>query len=221
MSPILCITFRFIQPFPLFHGSGDAGVPEWPPSPLRVSALVNASSLRYRGRMLPSEIESCAHADRSHPISILAPDAQPATVGYRAYVPHNQADLVTAAWDRGNNDASIASHRMEKDIRPIRINFASDAIPELHYLYPLDAPLAECEQLLGVIRPCVRSISALGWGIDQVAADATLLTHVHAPDLLGQTLASCRHGSAPPACSSQRFVACALPAPRSISHAIG
>ena len=29
------------------------------------------------------------------------------TVGHRAYVPHNQADLVTAAWDRGNVDASM------------------------------------------------------------------------------------------------------------------
>ncbi len=30
----LCITFRFIQPFPLFHGRADADIPEWPPSPL-------------------------------------------------------------------------------------------------------------------------------------------------------------------------------------------
>ncbi len=183
MNPILCITFRFIQPFPLFHGSADAGAPEWPPSPMRAfQALVNATSLRYRGKALPPEVESALTLIEAIRPSILAPDAQPSTVGYRAYVPHNQTDLVTAAWDRGNNDASIASHRMEKDIRPIRINVAGDTIPELHYLYPLNASFAECEQLLGVVRPCVRSISALGWGIDQVAGDAILLTETQAPD---------------------------------------
>lgn len=33
MKPSLCISFRFIQPFPLFHGRADADEPEWPPSP--------------------------------------------------------------------------------------------------------------------------------------------------------------------------------------------
>jgi CRISPR-associated protein Csb2 len=176
MSPILCITFRFIQPFPLFHGSGDAGVPEWPPSPMRAfQALVNATSLRFRGRSLPHEVESALATIESIRPLILAPDAKPSTVGYRAYVPHNQSDLVTAAWDRGNLDASIASHRMEKDIRPMRVSQSSDAFPALQYLYPLDHSAKDVEQLLAIIRPCVRSISALGWGIDQVVADASLL----------------------------------------------
>jgi CRISPR-associated protein Csb2 len=186
MKPALCITFRFIQPFPLFHGSGDAGVPEWPPSPMRAfQALVNATSLRYRGRLLPPEVESALTLIETIRPSILAPNAQPSTVGYRAYVPHNQTDLVTAAWDRGSNNASIASHRMEKDIRPIRITASAEAMPILHYLYPLDASVTECERLLSVIRPCVRSISSLGWGIDQVVADAILLTETQAPDSSG------------------------------------
>jgi CRISPR-associated protein Csb2 len=187
MNPILCITFRFIQPFPLFHGSGDAGVPEWPPSPMRAfQALVNAASLRYRGKALPSDVEVALTLIEAIRPSILAPDAKPSTVGYRAYVPHNQTDLVTAAWDRGNNDASIASHRMEKDIRPIRVDVVADAMATLHYLYSLNASVAEGERLLGLIRPCVRSISALGWGIDQVAGNATLLTDTQTPDSSGR-----------------------------------
>lgn len=186
MRSTLCISFRFIQPFPLFHGGGDAGVPEWPPSPMRAfQALVNATSLRYRGSSLPPEVESALTLIEAIRPSIFAPDAQPSTVGYRAYVPHNQADLVSAAWDRGNIDASIASHRMEKDIRPIRITVSDESIPALHYLYPLTQPATDAERLLAVVRPCVRSIYSLGWGIDQVVADATLLASTEFPNSAG------------------------------------
>lgn len=187
MSSILCITFRFIQPFPLFHGRADAAIPEWPPSPLRAfQALLNAAAMRQRGRPLDAAVRtalSTLEAIRPH---IVAPAVQPAKAGYRTYVPHNQADLVSAAWDRGNLDASIASHRMEKDVRPTRIEFASDAIPALHYLYALDMPADACQRLLESLRPSVRSITALGWGIDQVVADATLLTHTDLAALEGQ-----------------------------------
>jgi CRISPR-associated protein Csb2 len=183
---ILCITFRFIQPFPVFHGSSDAGVPEWPPSPMRAfQALVNATSLKHRGKALPDEIESALALVETIRPSILASKAMASIVGYRAYVPHNQTDLVTAAWDRGDLDASVASHRGEKDFRPIQIPISDEAMPSVHYLYPLEASVAECERLVSCIRPCVRSISALGWGIDQVAADAVLLTEKHARDLSG------------------------------------
>lgn len=186
MNPILCITIRFIQPFPVFHGSGDGGVPEWPPSPMRTfQALVNAASLRYRGLVLPVDVESALALIESIRPSIIAPDAFPSTVGYRAYVPHNQADLVSAAWHRGNIEASIASHRMEKDIRPMRIACTGEAMPALHYLFPLDRSIDDCQQLLNVIRPCVRSISSLGWGIDLVAADATLLNGDFLPNEAG------------------------------------
>ena len=176
MSRLLCITFRFIQPFPVFHGRGDAGLPEWPPSPMRAfQALVNAASMRQRGRSLDAGVHRALVTLETVRPYIVAPAAQPAAAGYRTYVPHNQADLVTAAWDRGNFDASIASHRMEKDVRPTRIDIAGEVLPTVHYLYPLDLPDDQCKRLLEEIRPCARSITALGWGIDQVVADATLL----------------------------------------------
>ncbi len=187
MSSILCITFRFIQPLPLFHGRADAGIPEWPPSPLRAfQALLNAAAMRQRGRPLDAAVRAALSTLEAIRPQIVAPAAQPATVGYRAYVPHNQADLVSAAWDRGNLDASIASHRIEKDVRPTRIEFASDAIPAIHYLYALDLPTDACQRLLESLRPSVRLITALGWGIDQVVADTTLLTHADLAALDGQ-----------------------------------
>lgn len=105
---------------------------------------------------------------------IITPPARSAMVGYRTYVPHNQADLVSAAWDRGNLEESIASYRIEKDYRSTVMDSSENEIPALHYLYRLDRPEEECTKILSTIRPSVRSISALGWGIDLVAADANL-----------------------------------------------
>src|SRR4051794_14906897 len=68
----------------------------------------------------------------------------------------------------------------------MRIAFEGDVIPEVHYLYPLKQPNQACQQVLECIRPSVRSITALGWGIDQVAADATLLTEADLAVLRGE-----------------------------------
>ena len=176
MSSTLCISFHFVQPFPLFHGRGDAGEPEWPPSPMRAfQALLNAACLRTRGKPLPPEVRSALQVIEVLRPSIVAPRATLCSVGHRAYVPHNQADLVMAALERGNNDASIASHRIEKDFRAHRIEIIGDSLPTLHYLYAIDASNADPGALLSAIRPSVRSIHCLGWGIDQVVADARLV----------------------------------------------
>lgn len=175
MSRTLCISFRFVQPFPLFHGRGDAAEPEWPPSPLRAfQALLNAACLRTRGSLLPPEVRSALQAiEVLHP-TIVAPRATLCSVGHRAYVPHNQADLVMAAWERGNDDTSIALHRIEKDFYPHRIEAIGDSLPAVHYLYALSAN-TDPTALLCALRPSVRSIHCLGWGIDQVVADASLV----------------------------------------------
>lgn len=176
MSSTLCISFRFVQPFPLFHGRGDGDESEWPPSPMRAfQALLNAACLRVRGKALSPEVRSALQVIEVLQPSIVAPRATLCSVGYRAYVPHNQADLVMAAWERGNNDASVASHRIEKDFRPHRIETNGDSLPTLHYLYALDTVKADPVALLSAIRPSVRSIHCLGWGIDQVVADARLV----------------------------------------------
>lgn len=176
MKLSICISFRFIQPFPLFHGRADADEPEWPPSPMRAfQAILNAACLCTRGQSLSSELRFALQVlEVLHP-TIVAPHATLSTVGCRAYVPHNQTDLVTSAWYRGNTEASIASHRIEKDIRPHRIENIGDDLPTIHYVYPLDATTADPAELLKTIRPSVRSVYSLGWGIDQVAGDVTLV----------------------------------------------
>lgn len=194
MSEHLCITIRFIQPFPLFHGRLDAEQPEWPPSPMRAfQALLNAASLGARGRPLAPEVRQALQALEQLRPQIVAPRATVSTIGYRAYVPHNHADLVTAAWHRGNLEASIASHRVEKDVRPMRIETVDDDLPALNYLYPLDSTTLASSELLRAIRPSVRAITHLGWGIDQVVADATLID-TSSSQLCGESWLPSAHG---------------------------
>ncbi len=64
---------------------------------------------------------------------------------------------------------------MEKDVRPIRIDESAPDLPALHYVYPIGHSVPDPQALLRVIRPSVRAITHLGWGIDQVAGDAVPL----------------------------------------------
>jgi CRISPR-associated protein Csb2 len=182
MSSILCISFRFIQPYPLYHGRADGDESEWPPSPMRAfQALLNAACLRTRGKPLPVEVRSALQVIEGLRPSIIAPRATLSTIGHRAYVPHNQYDLVFAALHRGMEQSTEAYRKLNgsvrgaKDFRPHRIETAGDELPAIHYLYPLDATNANPAELLHAIRPSARSIHCLGWGIDQVIADATLV----------------------------------------------
>jgi CRISPR-associated protein Csb2 len=168
-----------------FHGRGNGGEPEWPPSPLRVfQALVNAAARRS----LTSQFESSARPALEwlerlgHP-TIAAPPGRIATRPYRLYVPNNAGDLMVAAWARGNNNASMAEHRTEKDVRPTRfagpdgrpLETNPDFLP-VHYDWPLTPDqhqkgLAHLETL----KAAARSITHLGWGVDQVVGHAHLL----------------------------------------------
>jgi CRISPR-associated protein Csb2 len=47
MTSFFCVSVTFLDPE--FHGRGDSGEPEWPPSPLRLfQALVAAAAARWR-----------------------------------------------------------------------------------------------------------------------------------------------------------------------------
>ncbi len=48
----LCLTVRFLDPY--FHGRGDGGAAEWPPSPMRVFQGLIAAAARL-GRGEPEE----------------------------------------------------------------------------------------------------------------------------------------------------------------------
>ena len=129
MSSVLCLTVRFLDPVPAFHGRGDGGDSEWPPSPLRVfQSLVAAASAKWIGSEFINFAVPALHwLEQQGEPTILVPGIQSQRTGFRMYVPNNATDLVTAKWARGDFAATIAEHRVEKDVLPTRF-LTSDTI---------------------------------------------------------------------------------------------
>ncbi len=180
MPNFLCFTIRFLDG--RFHGRGDHGRPEWPPSPLRLfQALVAAAAARSGERAnLQTAIMALRWLEEQESPVIVAPSATPARHGYRLYVPDNVTDLVAASWSRGGG-ADIADYRAEKDVRPVYLQ--SDGV---HYLYSLDRVSPNGMLHVETICAIARSITHLGWGIDMVVADAAVLSDTDAVALVGE-----------------------------------
>jgi CRISPR-associated protein Csb2 len=167
--PTFRLTIRFLDA--AFHGRADGGEPEWPPSPLRAfQALIAAAAARWRLAQFEAYARPALEwLEALGPPDVLAPVGWAADRPYRLYVPNNAADLVVASWARGNPDASIADHRTEKDVRPTRL-LNGDAV---HF----DWPLTPAQSDAGLphrmaLKAMARSITHLGWGIDQVVGTA-------------------------------------------------
>jgi len=179
MNSVLCFTLRFLDPEPRFHGRGDDGELEWPPSPLRFfQALVSAAATRWRGDIFRDQARPALQWLEATRPTIVTPQAFGKSFGYRMYVPNNSGDLMTAAWARGDTDTSMAKFRVEKDVRPTRMN--GEAV---HFLMPLSKG-SDCPHF-EVLRSAARSITHLGWGIDMVAGDASILIEEEAVKVPG------------------------------------
>lgn len=167
----LAFTIRFLQTE--WHGRGDAGEPEWPPSPLRFfQSLVAAAAARSNERM---RIDTAAPALRwlerqSFPF-IDADTGEIATAVRRHYVPDNVGDKVASSWSKGG-DSSMADYRTEKDVRPIRL--AGERA--VRYLYPLKEDDAEFASHRETLCSAARSMTHLGWGVDMVVANAAVVS---------------------------------------------
>jgi CRISPR-associated protein Csb2 len=162
MSRHLVLSFRFLSPW--FHGRGDEGVPEWPPSPLRAfQALVAAAA---RAGTLESTRGALTWLEQRTAPLIIAPEAVENRVGYRLSVPHNAMDLVAKQWRRGD-EGNAAEHRTMKNLRPHRL--PEDAV--VHYAWQLDGDASAVLALISA----VRSVVALGWGVDLVVGDGAVV----------------------------------------------
>ncbi|MBI5141949.1 MAG: type I-U CRISPR-associated protein Cas5/Cas6 [Nitrospirae bacterium] len=192
MSVYFSLSIRFCDP--RFHGCGDGGAPEWPPSPLRVYQTLVASAARLgNGSINFSARGSLTLLERSSaesPPIIVAPGCvQPSRKlpGYCLSVPNNVMDIVAKAWSHGNysnsGDASQATHRTMKTVRPTHL-IGGDTI---HYLWALPVPLAdEHRGQIEVLTAIAHSITSLGWGVDMAVGDGSIMTEEEVAALPGE-----------------------------------
>lgn len=181
MSEHLRISVRFLGGE--FHGRGDDGRSEWPPSPLRLFQALTNTAARLDGDGISARTAGalCWLEARKQPPEILADKATP-TTGYQLYVPDNVADLLAKQWSAGkcfdskNHPIDISGYRTEKRVRPLRLS--SDAA--VHYLWVLDSTtdFAKHREILIAI---ARAVTCLGWGVDLVVADAAVEEHGNPP----------------------------------------
>jgi CRISPR-associated protein Csb2 len=127
---------------------------------------------------------------------VVASVGKPSRVKYRLYVPDNVGDKVAGSWSRGGT-ASIADYRAEKDVCPTRLIAKDDHLPTLHYLWPLVDGNGEFEKHEKVLFAAARSITHLGWGIDMVAASASVIADADAEKFPGEHWRPSDDGSAP------------------------
>lgn len=173
-----------LDPVPAFHGRGDGAEPEWPPSPLRAfQALVAAAVARWRDSMFADHARPALQwLEVRNPV-VIAPGIQAERTLYRMYVPNNAGDLVTADWARGNAESSMAKHRVKKDVRPTRL-LDGDCV---QYLWEIPDPLpTKVDDYLKALSAAARSITHLGWGMDMVAANASVISEEEVAKLPGE-----------------------------------
>ena len=62
MPSQFCLTFRMLDL--RFHGRGDGGAPEWPPSPLRAFQALVCAAMRLRPDALDADSAAARAANR-------------------------------------------------------------------------------------------------------------------------------------------------------------
>jgi len=177
MSTFLKISVRFL--LDEFDGRGDGGEPEWPPSPLRLFQTLTNSAGRLGMATFAPSLE---HLEKLPPPTVVA--SKPAAVqpryGFKTFVPNNVGDLVAKSWT-GGRDNDIANYRAAKEIRPTRL--PENAI--VAYLWEINGAVPP--RFLDQLRQLARAISAFGWGINMVVADAAVVESDTAADTSGDT----------------------------------
>jgi CRISPR-associated protein Csb2 len=186
MSNVLCITVRFLDPMPQFHGRADGGEPEWPPSPLRLfQALVDAAASRWRDLRFDDYAKPFLRwLEKQAPPTIIAP-IHHIGVPVRIAVPNNDLDVWAGPLSRGLQPKRQPNElKTMKTVRTTRLIPASgDAV---HYLFPLAETDTEFATHHETLCTATRSITHLGWGVDMVAGNASEMSEEETAKLTGE-----------------------------------
>lgn len=185
MPSYLHISVTFLDP--AFHGRGDGGEPEWPPSPLRLfQALVAAAAARWGERQrLDYAVLALRWLEAQPPPLIVAPAAKAGTP-FRLAVPNNDMDVPAGFWaQRREPPENRTPQRLKsmKTVRPTRLP-TDENLHAVHYLWELtDDQAAEFGQYRETLFAAARSVVALGWGIDLVTGNGRVIDQAEADRL--------------------------------------
>lgn len=185
MATFLCVSVQFLDPEPAFHGRGDGGAPEWPPSPLRVfQAMLAAAAARWTGLHLADYAgPALMWLEAQDPPVIVAPAAHTGRP-IRSAVPNNDLDVVARDWARGRPPRRQPAEL--KTLKTIQPNWLGEA-GAVHFLWQLDDPIAdETHGHLEVLKAIARSLVSLGWGLDLVAGHAVVMRSDEVAHLAGE-----------------------------------
>lgn len=161
MRRYLCISVTFLDP--LFHGKGDAGDPEWPPSPLRLfQALLAGARTGCRQRdWSDAKADAFRWLEKRDAPWIIAPKTCPA-LSYATFVPNNDGDKKFERQERLTSKVVFPSRLLGGD--------------PVHYIWPIaDAEWLLAESHARVLCAGARHLMALGWGIDVVVGEGRVL----------------------------------------------
>jgi CRISPR-associated protein Csb2 len=181
MPEFLCISVHFYDP--RFHGQGDGGAPEWPPSPLRLyQAMVAACAARG---LLDSAQSALRWLEQQSAPAVISPTAflpQP----YRIAVPNNDLDVPARYWAKGVEAPKYKNPQDLKSMKTIRPTHF-EAGDTIHFLYALPRPLPQdVSAHVRLLASAARSVTHVGWGVDLVAAEASVIGNTDATRFSGQ-----------------------------------
>jgi CRISPR-associated protein Csb2 len=173
MTRYLCISVTFLDS--LFHGKGDDDAPEWPPSPMRLfQALVAGSRSGCRdAEWSDRKAEAYRWLEGRKAPLIVGPEAKPAAE-YTLFVPSNDADRKRERHERLS----------EKTVRP---HVITNDPYTLHYIWDIaDDEWQDVRSHAELLCAEARSLTTLGWGIDQAVGLGRILSSAEAQVLPGQ-----------------------------------
>jgi CRISPR-associated protein Csb2 len=188
MPNYFCVAITFLDPVPAFHGRKDAGIPEWPPSPLRLfQALVAAAASHWRQSQFSAYARPALEWLQQQQTVLMVAPAHHVGLPIRVAVPNNDLDVAAAAWARRREPKKKPSElKTLKTVRPTRFILKKEEPGIVYYVFPLTEGDVEFAKHRETLSAAVRSITHLGWGIDMVAGNASVITEGEAAQLPGE-----------------------------------
>jgi CRISPR-associated protein Csb2 len=182
MSQTLILRVEFLSP--VFHGMGDGGEPEWPPSPLRLfQALVRSACGLFHGDEFDAKAAPWLGwlETLSSPV-ILAGEAMTG-LPLRSAVPNNDLDILARAWAKGKQpDKTPANFKALKTVWPSHLTEGT----VVNYLWDLEGTPPPPSKDFATLVLIASHLFALGWGLDLVAGHAEVVSPSVAAGLAGK-----------------------------------